>query len=548
MELTRARGRSGVVIAWLAAAAVGCGGGSTASRTTNGQAGVAANAPTVSMPDQVRGQLLEGAIAVLGRLDDFDETAAYAQVFDRINQWSHAGPAGPEWTADPLVASLPARFAPLVDEKSLAGSVFESPGDVFHLRDQRWMRDLAMSVRGDAVDDLAVAEAIFRWTTRALASVADPPSSPSESNPGSRWFLPGELLLAGRGSGPQRAWVFLEILRHAGIDGVMLATCDPASGDVRPWIPAVVTAGEAYLFDTGYGIAIPSPDGTGIATARIAATDPSVLAGMDVPGREYPVKADALKHLAVLVSASPEVLSRRMKQVESNLSGSHSMRLCVDASGLAARAVASLPQGSAAAEQSRLWEFPFETLLARRSSRRPAIDRAAAMELATMQITVFDPGDGERAVRREIRPLFTGKLREFRGDLDGPNGAKAAYLLARPSSARIRELVAKVPPQQAEVVRRLYEQLKQDAAYALGLVMLREGQFEAAADYLGRMTLEAHPDSRWADAARVALADAVAALGRIDEARKLLEADESPQRFGSRLRAERLADQAAERR
>jgi tetratricopeptide (TPR) repeat protein len=170
------------------------------------------------------------------------------------------------------------------------------------------------------------------------------------------------------------------------------------------------------------------------------------------------------------------------------------------------------------------------------------------MELATMQITVFDPGDGERAVRREIRPLFTGKLREFRGDLDGPNGAKAAYLLARPSSARIRELVAKVPPQQAEVVRRLYEQLKQDAAYALGLVMLREGQFEAAADYLGRMTLEAHPDSRWADAARVALADAVAALGRIDEARKLLEADESPQRFGSRLRAERLTDQAAERR
>lgn len=546
MEPPRERSRSGFAIAWLAAVAVGCG-ESTASRTATPQSGVATNAPTVSMPEQVRGQLLEGAIAVLGHLDDFDETGAYEQVFDRINQWSHSGPGCPEWTADPLVASLPARFAPLVDEKSLAGSVFEPPRDVVFLRDQRWLRDLAMSVRGDAVEDLAVAEAIFRWTVRAVASVADPPASPSESNPGSRWFLPGELLLAGRGSGPQRAWIFLEILRHAGIDGVMLATRDVASGEVRPWIPAVVTGGEAYLFDPGYGLAIPGPGGKGIATVRDAAEDASVLAAMDVPGRKYPMNAAALKHLAVLVPATPESLSRRMKQVESNLSGSHSMRLSVDASGLAARSVAALPQGSATVEQARLWEFPFETLLARRSPRRSAIERAAAIELATMQITIVDPGERTGGFRREIRPLFLGRLREFRGDLDGPDGAKAAYLLARLPSARIREAVAKTPPQQAEVIRRLYEQMKQDAAYFLGLVMLRERQFESAADYLGRMTLEAHPDSRWADAARGALAEAVAALGRLDEARRLLEADESPQRFGSRLRAERLAAQPAER-
>ncbi len=533
------RPRSGVAIAWLAAVAVGCG-GSTASRTTPPQSGVAANAPTVSMPEQVRGQLLEGAIAVLGRLDDFDEIGAYEQVFDRINQWSHSGPAAPDWNADPLVASLPARFAPIVDEKSLAGSVFEAPRDVVFLRDQRWLRDLAMSVRGDAVEDLAVAEAIFRWTVRSVASVADPPAFPSESNPGSRWFLPGEVLLAGRGSGPQRSWIFLELLRHAGIDGVMLATRDVASGEVRPWIPAVVTGGQAYLFDPGYGLAIPGPGGKGIATVRDAAEDGSVLAAMDLPERRYPVTADALKDLAVLVTVSPESLSRRMKQVESNLSGPHSMRLFVDASGLAARAVAALPEGSANLEQSRLWEFPFETLLARRSNRRSAIDRAAATELATMQINVVDPGERTGGFRREIRPLFVGRLREFRGDLDGPDGAKAAYLLARPPSARIRELVAMAPPPQAEVVRRLYGQMKQDAAYFLGLLMLRERQFEAACDYLGRMTLEAHPDSRWADAARVALAEALAALGRRGEARTLLEADESPQRFGSRLRAERL--------
>lgn len=539
MKPSRERPRSGVAIAWLAAMAVGCG-GSPASRTTTPESGVAANAPTVAMPDQVRGQLLEGAIAVLGHLDDFDEIGAYEQVFDRINQWSHSGPAAPDWTADPLVASLPARFAPIVDEKSLASSVFEAPHDVVFLRDQRWLRDLAMSARGDAVEDLAVAEALFRWTVQAVASVADPPAFPSESNPGSRWFLPGELLLAGRGSGPQRAWIFLELLRHAGIDGVMLATRDAASGEVRPWIPAVVTGGQAYLFDPGYGLAIAGPRGKGIATVRDAAEDASVLSTMDVPDRRYPVKADALKHLAVLVPVTPESLSRRMKQVESNLSGPHSMRLFVDVSGLAARAVAALPQGSAKLEQAGLWEFPFETVLARRSSRRSAVDRAAATELGTMQITVVDPGERTGGSRRQIRPLFVGRIREFRGDVDGPGGAKAAYLLARPPAARIRELVAMAPPPRAEVVRRLYEQMKQDAAYFLGLLMLRERQFEAVDDYLGRMTLEAHPDSRWADASRVALAEAVAALGRLGEARALLEADESPQRFGSRLRAERL--------
>jgi hypothetical protein len=54
------------------------------------------------------------------------------------------------------------------------------------------------------------------------------------------------------------------------------------------------------------------------------------------------------------------------------------------------------------------------------------------------------------------------------------------------------------------------------------------------------MTLENSPDSRWTDAARANLGRAYAALGRIDEALKVLREDGSPQRFGSRLLADRL--------
>lgn len=518
----------------MGCAVAGCGRG--APRESSG---VPSNAPAIAVPQAVRGQLLDGAIGVLGRLEDFDEQSAYRQVFDRINQWSHSGLAWPAWTPDPLAGSVEERFRPMLGDAAIGRSTFDFPSDVLWLRDQRWIHDVARSAGRDAVEDLDVANRLFQWTVRSLASVADPPANPTEANPGSRWFGPGDVLLTGRASGPQRAWIFLELLRHAGLDGVLLATRDPETGETRPWIPALITGGEAYLFDTTYGVPIPTADGRGVATAKLASEDPAVLAAMDVTGRDYPVRMSALKHLAVLIAASPESLSRRMSLVESHLSGNASMRLAVEATALATRAVGSLPAGSASVERARLWTFPLETLAARGDGRAAAIQRAASQELATMQITMA-ARDEAFGGRSEVRPLFAGRLRDFRGDLDGDRGAKAAYLLARPSSARIRDLLQPVPDPQRGLVRGLYEQLKQDAAYFLGLVMLREKQFEAAVDYLGRMTLEAHPDGRWADAARPALADALVGLGRDEEARAMLEADESPQRFGSRLRSSRI--------
>jgi len=89
--------------------------------------------------------------------------------------------------------------------------------------------------------------------------------------------------------------------------------------------------------------------------------------------------------------------------------------------------------------------------------------------------------------------------------------------------------------------------MKQDATYWLGVLTLAEGDAETAVDYLGRMTLEASPDGPWSDAARVNLAQGLLRLGRRKEAIVLLKADQSPQRFGSRLLAARIERSAAER-
>ena len=62
--------------------------------------------------EEVRGKLLEGAITILDRLENYDEALAVEQVFDRLNQWIHADPVGDaaasaEWKEDSLRDSLP---------------------------------------------------------------------------------------------------------------------------------------------------------------------------------------------------------------------------------------------------------------------------------------------------------------------------------------------------------------------------------------------------------------------------------------------------------
>ena len=515
--------------------------------------------PAVS--EDVRQQLLDGAVAVLDRLDDYDEESAFAQVFDRLNQWSHAAvianaPQAASWQVDPLFATLPDRLRAGTTPESLGSPVFDAATDIKALRDQRWLADIAATARGDAVEDLDIASNLFRWTVRSLALVSDPPMAATESTPGTRWYLPGEILLSGRASPAQRAWIFLELLRHAGLDGVMLATGNPERG-VRAWIPAVIADGEAWLFEPTYGMPIPGPAGVGVATARQAAADPSILQRLSFSDRSYPVQAADIAGLTVLVAADPWSLSRRMRAVDEQLVGSRSMELALDASALGERALRALPVAEAAAGEPAaadgggrrvgLWEFPWE-VLARRRSDAARVQATVGRELAVMSVEIAQPTSGDdmggRRSSRIVRPLYAARLREFRGDFDGPNGAKASYLAARPGRQAIADTLKMVPPEQAEGVKRLFEQMKEDATYWLGVLMLVEGEDATAVDYLGRMTLEAAPDSRWTDAARVNLARAMAGLGRIEEAVKLLREDASPQRFGSRMLAEELGKTA----
>lgn len=522
----------GVALAVLVGAVVGCGRTAeppiAATRTPASPTTAARIAPE---------KLVAGAVAAVSRLDDFDEQRAYEQAFDRLAQWSQATLADPQaWKPDPLLGSLPDRLRDGLEARVVVGT-FDAAGDVMALRDRRWLADIAAASRAEGSDELETAIRLFEWVVRCLALVGDPPMVPTDATPGTRWFQLGEVLLSGRASSAQRAWVFLELLRQAGIEGVMLATASGDAAEVRPWIPAAVIGGEAYLFEPTYGMPIPGRRGR-VATAREAADDESVLAAMSVPDRPYPVKARDLDSLTVLVPADAWSLSRRMRELDRVTLPRHGMRLAGDASATGRTAAAALPGGE---RPVSLWPFPFETA-ARRRAGGATLQAALVRDLAPLSVvTVTDAGRGQRATR----PLFTARVRDFRGVFDGPDGAKAAYLAARPSRDMLQRAVAEVPADQAAAVERLYRQMKEDATYWLGLVTLGEGQPEAAVDYLQRMTLEASPDSRWTDAARTNLGRALAELGRVDEAAAVLREDGSPQRFGSRLLADRLQRERA---
>lgn len=491
-----------------------------------------------------RDKLLESALAVLDRFDDFDEARGAELVFDRINQWARLLPAtaADGWRPDPLIDTLPERLREPLARIAPDAASFSAAGDVLYLRDQRWLADIARVARGEARDDLDVARALFDWTVRSLALVGDPPMAPTESNPGTRWYQPGEILLSGRASGPQRAWIFLQLARHAGLDAVLLATGDADDGTLRGWVPAIVSAGDLHLFETVYAMPIPGPGGAGVATLRQAVRDPGVLAALSLSDRPYPVSADDLGRLTVLIAADPWALSRRMALLDPDVRGAREMRVAVEASRVGAAAVAAVEAAGVKAAPPRLWDFPWETIARRRSD--PRVSEAVGRELAPLQVPFVPRSDGEQP--ELLRPLLAGRLREFRGEWDGPQGAKAAYLEARASRAAVAAAVAQMPAEQAEPARAVFGRMKEDAAYWLGILTLAEGEYATAIDYLGRMTVEASPDSRWTDAARTNLARALIAVGRTDDAVAALRADLSPQRFGSRVLADRLAAAAGQ--
>ena len=305
-----------------------------------------------------------------------------------------------------MIATLPPQFRNTVWFDKLKDKSFDHALDGNFLKEAAWLRDISNHARGRDPDDLAVAGSLFDWTIRNVRLI-DPPSpkQPDLLREIAR-RLPADVLLQGEGTALQRAWVFILLGRQQKLDIVMLYVPDPDRPDrPRPWLPALLHNGQLYLFDTTLGLPIPGPGGKGVATLAEAADNPAVLDALDLDAdHHYFVKAAEAKQVLAFIEASPDYLSRRMKALETELTGSeHLVLTCRPAE------IARQLKGIAhVAPEIKIWTFPYESYGLRQLEHHlpRAFQERLVMEMAPFKVpgyhgshsTVMKPGERQQAL------------------------------------------------------------------------------------------------------------------------------------------------------
>jgi hypothetical protein len=462
------------------------------------------------------------------------------QIVVWLNQWLRQSESISEWKVDPLLETLSdelksdEQFAPFISKDALRELAFE-PHEGRLLQEAVWMRDISRWARGDSFDNVQRAAALFDWTARNVQLVADEEA---------RVHRPWQVLLYGRGTAEQRAWVFANLCRQLGLDVVMLAVQgENEQGDAGAvqgghnyfWLPALVEGDGLYLFDMRLGLPIPGPNGAGIATLKQVQEDNGLLRQLDIDGAKYPVTAAAAKKASARIVADPFQLSRRFRQVEQALTGDDRLALSVEASAVAER-LKAMPQIA----EVQLWELPFRTL--REQLKLPNTRRAPARR---EEVFAFEPF--------ATRPLlWKARTRHFQGRRQGDKDrleAEPEEIIDDHREAAQLYTSKEVRPTDAEIARggsdrRVDTAAKLHATYWVGLLSYDDGKFDVAAHWLGRPELQAD-DSPLADGARYNLARTYEAQGKLNEAMELLQGDTSPQKHGNQIRAKQLKLRAA---
>ena len=456
------------------------------------------------------------------------DEAVLTQMSERLNQWlrqTERKEAKP-WPRPELLATLPAtlteneRVAPFLTAEELASGAFRSHESRL-LQEAVWIRDIGGWARGasPAVKDQAAA--LFDWTIRHIQLVKD-----SEEAPHAVW----ELLLYGRGTARQRAWVFASLCRQQRLPVAIVSVPTDEEGEQR-LLAGVLSDEKLYLFDPTLGLPLPSADGKGIATLKQVMADNSLLRQLDIDDALYSLTADGFAKASLAIVAEPFTLTRRAATLGGRLSGSGSLVLTVDTEAEAERFKSVLSE-----TPITLWDFPFHTLYQKLTANQATRSREV-----------------KRFLPFAWRPrLWKGRTLHFRGRLE-KEAADGEDVLAEPANdhrdAQRLYMHRSVRPRstyldrvRSEVKREIYHSTKAQATYWLGTLALDKGDARNAINWLENKTLAAKFAEGLSDGIRYNLARAYEALDENEKAAELLEADDSPQRSGNRLRAKRLRD------
>ncbi|HWA99283.1 MAG TPA: hypothetical protein VG713_12355, partial [Pirellulales bacterium] len=463
----------------------------------------------------VTDQLFDSAIGMLNSPGESSGDGTLVQVANRLNQWLAAQPKPADWHPDAMVGSLgdELRNSPLM--QSLDELRFGTE-DALALQQAVWLRDAARSAVGRETEPLARARLLFDWTVRQIElTLASDDTLPR---------LPWQIVLSGRGSADERAWVFSLLARQQGLDVVLLTADADAGRQDEPTgvLAALVYDGELWLFDPQLGLAIPGADGKGFATLKQAADEPQVLDQLAIEGEPpYRYARSQMQQMVAMLPVAPHELALRMQLIESRLAGPQRLSLSVSPSAV--------------------------------KSRIEKIDHIGQVQLWHQAIARWRPNSADTRSRLQAElapfralpdaPLWKGRVLHICGRLGGDKGAIAYYQRARPAEEDLQVAI-----DQNRFEGDLLAQTragKAAATYWLGIASMERGNFDAAIDYFRERVLADDPNGGWAAGARFNLGCTYEVLDRRNEAIAEFKKTRGPQRRGNLLRARQL--EAADR-
>lgn len=425
-------------------------------------------------------RLFDSAVEALNKLDDYDETrvdSAVEQVVRRLNESLESG---------------------LLDGKQEEPFTVDD-GKV--LREIVWLREAANYAVGDAADPLVRAERLFDWTIRNVQLIGDEPPSSAGVVDERLPYLPWHILVLGRGTAFDRAWLFSLLARQQGLEVVLLAPAGTKSGAASSTsLVGLVHDGQLRLFDTRWSVPLPGPDGKGIATLAQVQQDDALLRALDLNdlgGPKYPLTTDDAKKLTAYVETSSVYLSPKFARLESLLSGDAKLVLSIDRDA----AVAALKkcQGVANAQSWPLRDERYE------ASRAKANYDALVQLLKPFRAPPLPPGS-----RFMQSPIWQARVRHLAGNYVDPLTGKPTiarlYQDSRPPQDELKLLQAN-----SDVWTYAYR-IKQNATYWLGLVSYDLKNYDTAVQYF-ELVLNDEINGGWTVGARYN-------LGRTYEARE----------------------------
>jgi len=309
---------------------------------------------------------LQSAIANL-QPDKLGIASAPEQAIAVLNEWAkgakHAAEkSGAGWEPTQphaLLKSLPKEWL----EQIHLGQYVER--DAAFLRDCLWASQATKFGAGDAESDLDIVLNLFEFVVRNVDLI-----------PAGRRNVPlgpFDVMVLGRGTAQERAWVFAELLRQRSIDSVILTPRRTLRDreEESNLLVGVLFEKDILLFDPALGIPLPADVPAPKSalprlpmTLRQATRDPELLAAVaSDSGRRFSLTSTMLAESQVQLICHTELLSSRMRHLQQTLSGEQSavvsdpLEDVAGQPGLWSR-VARHPAATWSAEDVAIWSFP----------------------------------------------------------------------------------------------------------------------------------------------------------------------------------------------